>query len=242
MDLNQRKQWNANHKKLTNIILKPAEHQAAMDLFLKQHSLLHSSEMSHSPIATLEDELVKNLREETWRNYPVSAPDTKNSIVWHMWHITRIEDMTMNVLVHHDQQVWHLGGWDKKLQTHYAHSGNEMTEAEIAELSANLNLQALMDYRMEVGRKTREIVSCLSLGDFKQNVEASRISELKEQNAVKDEALWLLDYWGNKTIAGLILMPATRHIFLHLNKSIRIKHRMQKLKKSAHPVVSANIQ
>ncbi|WP_341271608.1 hypothetical protein [Paenibacillus solani] len=67
MDLNQRKQWNVNHKKLTNIILKPAEHQAAVDLFLKQHSLLHASEMSHSPVATLEDELVTNLGEETWR-------------------------------------------------------------------------------------------------------------------------------------------------------------------------------
>ncbi|KOP67952.1 hypothetical protein AMS62_23855 [Bacillus sp. FJAT-18019] len=242
MDLNQRKQWNENHKKLTNIILKPVEHQAAVDLFLNQHSLLHASKMSHSPIATLEDELVEHLREETWRNYPVSAPDTKNSIAWHMWHITRIEDMTMNVLVHHDQQVWHSGGWDKNLQVHYAHSGNEMTEAEVADLSAHLNRQALMEYRMEVGRKTREIVSSLSPGDFKQKVQANRINELKEQHAVKDEALWLLDYWGNKTIAGLMLMPATRHIFLHLNKSIRIKHRTQKSKKSVHLVESANIQ
>lgn len=242
MDLSQRKQWNANHKKLTNIIMKPAEHQVAVDLFLKQHSLLHASEMSQSPIATLEDDLVKDLREETWRNYPISAPDTKNSIIWHIWHITRIEDMTMNVLVHHDEQVWHSGGWGQKLQTHYAHSGNEMTEAEIANLSANLDIQALLQYRVAVGRKTREIVSCLSPGDFKQNVEASRINELKEQNAVKDEALWLLDYWGNKTKAGLILMPATRHIFLHLNKSIRIKHRIQRSKKSTYLVESPNIQ
>lgn len=56
------------------IILKPAEHQVAVELFLKQHSLLHASEMCHSPIATLEDELVTNLREETCRNYPVSVP------------------------------------------------------------------------------------------------------------------------------------------------------------------------
>jgi len=242
MDLNQRKQWNVNHKKLTNIILKPAEHETAVNLFLKQHSLLHASEMSHSPVVTLEDELVGNLKEETWRNYPVSAPDTKNSIIWHMWHITRIEDMTMNVLVHHDQQVWYSGGWDQKLQTCYTHSGNEMTEAEIADLSVNLDIQALMQYRMEVGRKTREIVSGLSPGSFKQKVEANRINELKEQNAVKEEALWLLDYWGNKTIAGLILMPATRHIFLHLNKSIRIKHRIQKSKKSALLIESATIK
>lgn len=61
MDLIQRKQWNENHKKLTRIILDPAKHQSAIELFLQQHRLLHSSRMSHSPIATLEDELVKDL-------------------------------------------------------------------------------------------------------------------------------------------------------------------------------------
>ncbi|UYO04696.1 hypothetical protein [Paenibacillus sp. PSB04] len=110
----------------------------------------------------------------------------------------------------------------------YAHFGNEMTEAEIADLSENIDIQALMTYRIEVGRKTREVVSRLLPNAFNQKVEAERIKVLEEQKAVKKEASWLLEYWGKKTIAGLILMPATRHIFLHLNKSIRIKQRIQK--------------
>ncbi len=81
MDLKQRKQWNENHKKLTNIILMPAEHKTAIDLFLNQHRLLHSSRMSNSPVATLEDVLVEDLREETFRQYPVTTPDTKSSMV-----------------------------------------------------------------------------------------------------------------------------------------------------------------
>ncbi|WP_411551931.1 DinB family protein [Paenibacillus lautus] len=230
MDLSQRKQWNENHKKLTCMILDPAKHQTAVDLFLQQHRLLHSSRMSHSPIATLEDELVKNLLEETFRNYPVTAPDTKNSIIWHVWHITRIEDMTMNVLVNNDLQVLHAGQWNKKLHIDYVHSGNEMTEAEIADLSSTIDIDSLLAYRVEVGRNTREVISRLVPGDFKQKVEEGRIHKLQVQHAVKEEASWLLEYWGNKTIAGLVLMPATRHIFLHLNKSIRLKQRMQKLK------------
>ncbi|WFB56819.1 DinB family protein [Paenibacillus sp. BR1-192] len=230
MDLSQRKQWNENHKKLTGMILDPAKHQTAVDLFLQQHRLLHSSRMSHSPIATLEDELVKNLLEETFRQYPVTAPDTKNSIIWHVWHITRIEDMTMNVLVNNDIQVLHAGQWNKKLHIDYVHSGNEMTEAEIADLSSTIDIDSLLAYRMEVGRNTRDVISRLVPGDFKQKVEEGRIHELQVQHAVKKEASWLLEYWGNKTIAGLVLMPATRHIFLHLNKSIRLKQRMQKLK------------
>ncbi|WIV21152.1 DinB family protein [Paenibacillus polygoni] len=227
MDLSQRKHWNENHKKLTNIILKPSEHQNSKELFLSQHSLLHSSKISNSPVATLEDDLLKDLLEESYRKYPIKAPDTRNSIVWHVWHVTRIEDMTMNILVAEGDQVLHTDNWAKKLNVDYPHSGNEMTEIEIADLSENIDINALLEYRNEVGQKTREIVSNLLPGEFRNKVETRKINILKEQNAVKEEASWLLEYWGNKTTAGLILMPATRHIFLHLNKSIRIKQRIQ---------------
>jgi hypothetical protein len=230
MDLNQRKLWNENHKKLSNIILKPLEHKTTIDLFLNQHSLLHSSRISNSPLVTLEDELLKDINEETIRYYPVIAPDTKNSIVWHIWHITRIEDMTMNVLINNGIQVFYSGDWHKKLKIDYIHSGNGMTEDEVADLSTNIDIPALFAYRIEVARKTREIVSFLQPGDFRRKVEAGRIKILEEYSAVKKEASWLLEYWGNKSIAGLILMPATRHNYLHLFKSIRIKQRIQKIK------------
>ena len=181
------------------------------------------------PIATLEDELVKDLQEETFRQYPVTAPDTKNSIIWHMWHMTRIEDMTMSVLVNNDVQVLHSGQWNKKFHIDDVHSGNEMTEAEIANLSATLDVDSLLAYRIEVGRNTREVISRLLPGDFKQKLKRQESNNLKCK-AVKEEASWLLEYWGNKTIAGLVLMPATRHIFLHLNKSIRLKQKIQKSK------------
>ncbi|MNO08203.1 hypothetical protein D3C81_2307380 [compost metagenome] len=58
----------------------------------------------------------------------------------------------------------------------------------------------------------------------------ARLQKLMEQGAVKQEESWLTDYWGKKTIAGLVLMPATRHNFVHLNKSIRIKQKYQKRK------------
>lgn len=234
MDLNRRKLWNENHKKLTNMILKPTYHQSAIDLVLNQHRLLHSSRMRNSSVATLEDELLRDLSEETFRKYPITAPDTQNSIAWHLWHITRIEDMTMNVLVNNEQQVFISGDWYEQLNVKYPHSGNDMTEDEVADLSTHIHIPSLLDYRKEVGKKTQEIVSSLQPGEFRQKVASVRIKELEEQCAVKKESSWLLEYWGNKTIAGLILMPATRHIYLHLNKSIRIKKRIQKNIQSKH--------
>lgn len=43
------------------------------------------------------------------------------------------------------------------------------------------------------------------------------------EGAVIDEARWLIEYWSRRKIAGLLLMPPTRHNFVHLNKSMRIK-------------------
>ena len=143
--------------------------------------------------------------------------------------MTRIEDMTMSVLVNNDVQVLHSGQWNKKFHIDDVHSGNEMTEAEIANLSATLDVDSLLAYRIEVGRNTREVISRLLPGDFKQKLKRQESNNLK-CDAVKEEASWLLEYWGNKTIAGLVLMPATRHIFLHLNKSIRLKQKIQKSK------------
>jgi hypothetical protein len=36
-----------------------------------------------------------------------------------------------------------------------------------------------------------------------------------------------IDLWSRRTIAGLLLMPPTRHNFLHLNDALRIKQGLQ---------------
>jgi hypothetical protein len=105
-----------------------------------------------------------------------------------------------------------------------------MSEAEVADLSSNIDISSLLSYRLEVGRRTREIICSLQPGEFMRKVEPKNIKKLEDQFAVKKEASWLIDYWGNKSIGGIVLMPATRHNFLHLNKSIRIKQMIQNIK------------
>ncbi|MNI39026.1 DinB superfamily protein [compost metagenome] len=228
MESFQRKLWSENHKKLSNCILNPNLHNSAVELFLNLHVQLYSSQMTNSQLITLEDELLHDISEETLRTYPVKTPGTINSIVWHLWHAARIEDMTMNILVHNDDQIFSSGDWFNQLKVDCAHSGNGMTEEEIGVLSTKIDIDALLAYRLEVGRKTREIISSLQPGQFKQPVNLARLQKLMEQGAVKQEESWLTEYWGKKTIAGLMLMPATRHNFVHLNKAIRIKQKYQK--------------
>ncbi|BBI30864.1 hypothetical protein [Cohnella abietis] len=114
------------------------------------------------------------------------------------------------------------------MDTRFPHSGNDMSVEDIAELSSRIDFDSLLAYRMAVGKQTRQIVSTLEPGQLKEKVEQNRIKRLFEENAVTQDASWLADYWSKKSIAGLILMPATRHIFLHLKKCIHIKDKLNK--------------
>lgn len=231
MDMKQRKLWNENHRKLKDIILKPEAHSQAIQIFLSQHSLLHSSSHREPANKTLEDALLENLDEATFRQYPVQNPDTKNSIAWHLWHISRIEDMTMNILVADCQQVLYTADWLDRMNISFTHSGNDMSEGDIAELSSKIEINSLLAYRASVGKRTQEVIPSINPEQLKMKVEQCRIKRLFEEKALMENSKWLAEYWSKKTVAGLILMPATRHIFLHLNKCIRIKDKFLKRNK-----------
>ena len=105
-----------------------------------------------------------------------------------------------------------------------------MDDLSVAELSANIDIKALRDYRIAVARRTRQVVKRLQAKDFKQKVDPCRIEKVLEEGAVAPEAMEITDYWSKKTIAGLLLMPPTRHCILHLNEAIRIKQKIRKAK------------
>ncbi|WP_042150027.1 DinB family protein [Paucisalibacillus sp. EB02] len=232
MDMKQRRVWNEDHKKLKEIILKSDKHEQVIQLFLTQHSLLYSSLSNQIDQVTLEGELLRGLDEAIFRQYPVTNPDTKNSIAWHLWHIARIEDMTMNILVADGQQVLESSNWQEKMNIPFVHSGNDMSEEDVSVLSSSIDFEALLEYRIAVGKQTQEVISSLIPGQFQMKVEAKRIKRLFDEDAVLQQSQWLAEYWSKKTIAGLVLMPATRHNFLHINKCIRIKEKLQKQRKS----------
>lgn len=47
-------------------------------------------------------------------------------------------------------------------------------------------------------------------------------------NVVNDneKAIWLIDYWCNKDIRGLIQMPFSRHWIMHTEACLRIKNKI----------------
>lgn len=214
-----RQYWNEKFKILQNTWPKPTDFQNCVEICLDLHAMVHSAKMSQADLWSFEDELWNGMTEEIFRR----THKDDQSIAWKIWHCSRIEDITMNMLIAGEPQILNTGNWSEKLGVAARDTGNAMNEEEIASLSKSIDLQALRDYRVEVGRKTRSLIKGLTPEDLKQKIENPRLRRVLAEGAVIEEAKGLLDYWGKKTKAGLLLMPATRHNFVHLNESTRIK-------------------
>ena len=217
-----RKSWNNQQSEFRRILLSTDQHKAAMALFFSQHAMLHSAQMALSEPWSFEDEVLNNMAEWQIRRIPQNCD---HSVAWLIWHMARIEDVAMNLLVAGSPQILDRDSWLERMKITVRHTGNAMDEAGVVKLSAGINIEALRTYRLAVGRRTREIVKQLQPKDLNQPVDLSRLQQAMDEGAVVKAAQGLIDYWSRRNIAGLLLMPATRHNFIHLNEALRIKRR-----------------
>ena len=216
-----RKSWSAQQKELRAALADETQQNQAINLFMRQHSVLHSAKVS--PVAwSYEDDLLDDLSEEKWRRISQSGD---HSIVWNIWHLARIEDATMNLLVAGHPQLFNEEHWQKRLNASSCNSGNNIPMADIVKLSEEVDLGALRAYRTAVGKRTQDIVSKLTFADFKQKVNPNRLQQIMTEGVLVPEAKGILDYWSRRTIAGLLLMPPTRHNLVHLNEIYALKQR-----------------
>jgi len=217
-----RKVCQKQQRELRHKLLSDDEYQEACQLFFKQHAMLHSDKMSGAGHFSLEDEVFEDLDDEKARQIPRSS---EHSIAWNIWHIARIEDVAMNILVAGTPQIMDRDQWQEQMNVEQYDTGNTMHAEMIRELSHSIDIAALRDYRAAVGRRTQEIVKGIQAGDLKNKVEPARIEQLRQSGAVVAAADDLIDYWSRRNIAGLLLMPATRHNLVHLNESLRLKEK-----------------
>ena len=217
-----RKLLNKQQTELRRVLLSFSQHDKAIQLFMGQHAMLHSAEMAKSGSWSFEDEVLDDMTEEQIRRIPQKY---EHSIAWLFWHMARIEDVTMNMLVAGTAQILHRDNWLKKMKVTYQDTGNAMSVEDVSNLSVKIDIESLRKYRLTVGRRTREIAKELQPEELKQKVDPSRLQQVMDEGAVVEAARGLIDYCGRRTIAGLLLMPPTRHNIVHLNEALRLKRR-----------------
>jgi hypothetical protein len=214
------KTLNDLHKSLRQALTAGEDVQQAIRCFLTIHSQLHSRRVDPNTPWSYEDFLLDDLGEPQIRQIPEGQA---HSIAWILWHLTRVEDVTMNLLVAGRDQVFEQGGWQERIGAPIRHTGNG-TDREVAEtLNAAVDINALRAYRVAVGLATQEIVQGLTLADFKRKVAPEHLQRILDEAAVIQEGMDVVTYWSRRDVAGLLLMPPTRHTILHWNEAWRIK-------------------
>ena len=150
------------------------------------------------------------------------------TIAYSLWHIFRIEDIVAHTLIKEDEQVFFREGYQKRINSPIITTGNELVKQEIADFSEQLDLDELYSYLSDVKRSTESILRDLSYDDLRKKISAERKERLESLSVVSKEesAIWLIDYWCNKDVRGLIQMPFSRHWIMHIEACLRIKNKI----------------
>jgi hypothetical protein len=220
--INVAKNWNDKQKNLKLLLPNEETFIRGKNLLLEMHSLLHEKNVYKTNIETFYDNLWDGLNEETCKI--ISNKET--SILWNIWHITRIEDIISNILIGNKETIFNKE-IQSKLNIKITDTGNAMTYSEIELFNKKINIKSLKEYRVKVGKSTKKIIESLEYNDMKIKVKPEQLEKIKQNGGVINDpkSTGLLNFWGKKDNLGLIMMPITRHQIVHLNDCFIIKEK-----------------
>ena len=214
------KEWSELNKHMQNQIKKKDTYEEGISTLLELRNDLWNT------IISFKDELSR----EEFNAIPYINADGYHSktIAYSLWHIFRIEDIVAHTLIKGDEQVFFRKGYQKRINSPIITTGNELVKQEIADFSSQLNLDELYNYISDVKQSTEAMLWDLSYEDLKRKISIERKEQLEALSVVsKDEsAIWLIDYWCNKDVLGLIQMPFSRHWIMHIEACLRIENKI----------------
>lgn len=156
--------------------------------------------------------------------YPDANGYHCKTIAYSIWHMARIEDITAHTLICGDEQVLFRDDYLKATCSPIITTGNELVRDEITAFSQSLNITGLLRYTADVKASTDELLLKLSFEDSKRRFTSDDKKRVIASKSVSEDenAVWLIDYWCGKDIAGIIKMPFTRHLIMHIEAMMRI--------------------
>lgn len=217
--------WNEKQKQLTALLKKKDTFSEGITLCLEMHTQVHDWGKT-DPQKTIYQFLLADLNEQLVRFRPEKQ---FSSIAWNIWHITRIEDAIANIFIADAEQVFSKA-WQKSIGVDRTDTGNAMKRADVDSFDTKIDVEALYQYRRAVGKRTQKILTQIEAENGSKKPSNEQLMRLLNEGVLVNdpESLWLLDYWKEKTIVGLLLMPITRHQIVHINDSFKIKQRYAK--------------
>jgi hypothetical protein len=190
-----------------------------MDLvtgILQLHAAMHARELTGQVYRA---QGVFDLPDDQMRRRPGAG---LNSLVWLLWHMARTEDAAVNPVVAGRDQVLD-DGWMRRMNVPWRIIGTGMTDDEVAELSARADVAAVRDYRLAVGRRTREVARSLSACAWEEILGPADIRRGGVAGAFRD---WVdgADYpWIGRGRGEQLASSATLHNAAHVGEAVTVR-------------------
>jgi len=218
------KEWNPNQKKLSQLLAKQETFDQAIQLCLQMHNSVHDLKKEISP--TVYQSLLEGLTPAIMKYRPNNS---FSSIAWSIWHITRIEDAVSNILIADSEQILNKE-WLEKININITDTGNAFTENDVDIFDEMINTKELLKYRKAVGENTQKILQKLKVTERKRKPSKEQLDRIIQEKVLLQEkdSIWLLDFWANKTVSGLLTMPITRHQIVHINDCLKLKDKYKR--------------
>jgi hypothetical protein len=176
----------------------------AIDFFLLRYDALHRA---------LLDDLLGRVTEAQLRRRPHPGV---NTIAWLIWHAARVEDVGVNRFIVDGTQVLD-DGWLDRLGVRRRDVGTGMSDVEVDELSAHIDVGALRGYCEALTRRTLDVVQTLRGEDLDAVVPGDRVKRVcADEGAVASGAEWLTEFWANRRTRGwLLAQTPLLHVYGH---------------------------
>lgn len=196
------------------------------ELTLEVHAMVHPAEISGRTEKTIADYVLDymlrgNQNELVPReDYDVDlhyAGTRTVPLCWQFWHTYRIEDLVSNILMANQNQIFNEE-WQRKIGSPITNTGNALELDEAIAFGKEINVEALHEYMLAVGKNTRNILGNLTLVQINSMVPEEWVMRILEEGGVTTDfrSVWLLVFWGRLTMGGMILTPMTDHHMMHL--------------------------
>ncbi|WP_164170318.1 phage head-tail adapter protein [Ruminococcus flavefaciens] len=216
------KEWSELNRSMQTQLRKKDTYNSGIDLLFKLRDRLMETLLSFK----------EELERDDFNAIPFINADGYHSktIAYSLWHIFRIEDIVAHTLINDDEQIFFSGNYKDRINSPIITTGNELVGQDIADFSAQLNIDELYTYIVAVTKSTESVLSKLPFDMLKNKISPERKERLISLNTVStdENASWLIDYWCSKDIRGLIQMPFSRHWIMHTEACLRIKNKLKK--------------
>ena len=214
------KDWSEKNKRMQTLIGKEATFREGIAVLLELRDDLFQQIRS----------IVNTYPPEAFYQMPFAKAEGYHSktLAYSMWHIFRIEDIVAHTVIMQDSQILFTEDYLKRTGSPVITTGNELKGEAIADFSKQLDVKAVYEYCAAVKKSTDEILKTLEYRDLKRKFTDKDKQRVVDSHSVStdEDAVWLIDYWCNKDVAGLVKMPFSRHWIMHIEAMGRIKSKL----------------